>query len=226
MRSISSSNLSLIGPTVFVLSFQDLSLLTDTIPFLSMSNVTSICGIPRGSAGYLSKRPEMLVTSLPLGLPRERGYQRLVDLSAAVEDLWFYCEDTTIVSIPDNGVTSRRTTSFTSDHTTLDRSTHNRYFVRFTDLFGSFTSFSFNGFYNGRDTRLNHRQGWHRRYLTSQACITERACGVFVRSGHEVKSSNFTFESSHFQVKRVSSSCSDEWQADWLKSWRSFFAFR
>ena len=39
--------------------------LTDTIPFLSMSNVTSICGIPRGAAGISEswKRPSVLLSA-------------------------------------------------------------------------------------------------------------------------------------------------------------------
>ena len=39
--------------------------LTDTIPFLSISNVTSICGIPRGAAGISDnwKRPSVLLSA-------------------------------------------------------------------------------------------------------------------------------------------------------------------
>ena len=83
---------------------------------------------------------------LPLGIHlEERGYQRLVgyllqlektcDLEVGIVVLrsMSFVKTPPIVSIPsDNGVTSRKNNVFdiTSDHTTLDRSTHSNYFVR------------------------------------------------------------------------------------------------
>ncbi len=67
MRSISSSDkpesdwitivCSLFVPRSFAF--------TDTIPFLSISNVTSICGTPRGAGGISAnwKRPNVLLSA-------------------------------------------------------------------------------------------------------------------------------------------------------------------
>ena len=107
------------------ISFAD----TWTIPFASISNVTSICGTPLGAGGMLVnwKLPRVLL-SLAIGLsPCNTWISTAGWLSAAVENTWlllvgivvFLGINTVItppnVSIPsDNGVTSRSTISLTS----------------------------------------------------------------------------------------------------------------
>ena len=102
---------------------------TFKIPLASTSKLTSICGIPRGAGGMLSKmkRPRDLLSAAIARSPCVIWISTCVWLSAAVENVWLRCvgivvflsmsfvETPPMVSIPsESGITSRRSTSFTS----------------------------------------------------------------------------------------------------------------
>ena len=102
---------------------------TLTIPLASISNLTSICGTPRGAAGIPVnwKCPKVLLSLAILLSPWSTWISTAGWLSAAVENTWdlevgivvFLGINTVItppnVSIPsDNGVTSSKTISLTS----------------------------------------------------------------------------------------------------------------
>ena len=126
--SISSSDI--LEPAVMVMccsfpvprSFAD----TFTIPLASMSNVTSICGTPRGAGGIPSSLnwPRDLLSLANCLSPCTTLISTAVWLSAAVENIWLFfvgivvflsislVATPPIVSIDsDSGVTSRRSTS-------------------------------------------------------------------------------------------------------------------
>ena len=99
------------------------------IPFASMSNVTSICGTPRGAGGMPSKwkRPIVLLSAAIVRSPCNTWISTLGWLSAAVEKTCDFFVGIVvfasinfvitfpIVSIPkERGVTSNNKTSFTS----------------------------------------------------------------------------------------------------------------
>ena len=103
--------------------------LTFTMPLASMSNVTSICGTPRGAAGIPSrlKLPKVRFWSAISRSPCNTWIVTAVWPSAAVENTWLFFVGIVvlrlmsfvitppIVSIPkESGVTSSKTTSFTS----------------------------------------------------------------------------------------------------------------
>ena len=135
MRSISSSVRPELDLMVMVCSLpvpKSLAL-TLTIPFLSMSKVTSICGIPRGAGGISVnwKRPRVLLSAAIWRSPWRTCTSTAGWLSAAVEktcDLLVgmvvlrsinLVKTPPMVSIPnDNGVTSKRTMSLTSPEIT------------------------------------------------------------------------------------------------------------
>ncbi len=72
-----------------------------------------------------------------------------------------------------------------------------------TDLFGFFTSLSFNSFYNSFGIReLNHQQGWLRRFLTNSSLQKGQRTGfLYVLQDHRGQIIIGT-ESESFQVKR------------------------
>ena len=107
------------------LSFAD----TFRMPFASMSNVTSTCGMPRGAGGMSdrSKRPSDLLSPARSRSPCSTWIVTAVWLSSAVENVWvalvgivvFFSMSLVItppsVSMPsDSGVTSSSSTSLTS----------------------------------------------------------------------------------------------------------------
>ena len=131
MRSMSSSDNP---PEAWIVMFCSLPVPlsfaeTDTMPFASMSKVTSICGIPRGAGGMSSRLnwPKILLSA---AISRSPWNTRIVTafwLSSAVENTCDFFVGIVVlrsikrvntppkVSIPkDNGVTSSRTTSLTS----------------------------------------------------------------------------------------------------------------
>ena len=102
---------------------------TLTIPFASMSNATSICGIPLGALGIPtnSKFPSNLLSVAISLSPCRTLIETAGWLSSAVEKTWLFLVGIVVffsisfvetppnVSIPnDKGVTSKRRTSFTS----------------------------------------------------------------------------------------------------------------
>ena len=102
---------------------------TFRMPFASMSNVTSICGTPRGAGGMPSrlKLPSALLSRAILRSPWKIAIVTAGWLSAAVEKTWLFFVGIVVlrsmsgvstppsVSMPSvSGVTSRRSTSFTS----------------------------------------------------------------------------------------------------------------
>ena len=99
------------------------------MPFASMSNVTSICGTPRGAGGMPSrlKLPSDLLSRAILRSPWKMLIVTAGWLSAAVEKTWLFFAGIVVlrsmsgvstppsVSMPSvSGVTSRSSTSFTS----------------------------------------------------------------------------------------------------------------
>src|SRR5205085_329669 len=107
------------------LSFAD----TLTMPLASMSNVTSICGMPRG-AGGIPIRSNWPSSLLSAAISRSPWKTRMVTafwLSSAVENTWLFLVGIVVlrsmmrvntppsVSMPsDSGVTSSKSTSLTS----------------------------------------------------------------------------------------------------------------
>ena len=102
---------------------------TLTIPFASISNVTSICGTPLGAFGIPtnSKFPNILLSVAISLSPCNTLIETAGWLSSAVEKTWLFLVGIVVffsisfvetppnVSIPkDKGVTSKRRTSFTS----------------------------------------------------------------------------------------------------------------
>ena len=131
MRSISSSVSEVFDWIVIVCSFcvPRSFAFTLTIPFLSMSKVTSICGTPRCAGGISAnwKRPSVLLAAAIGRSPCNTWISTAGWLSAAVENVCDlevgivvlrsinFVNTPPIVSMPsDNGVTSSNTTSFTS----------------------------------------------------------------------------------------------------------------
>ena len=102
---------------------------TDTMPFASISKVTSICGTPRGAGAMPTSEnlPRVLLSFANSRSPCNTWISTLVWLSVAVEKICDFLVGIVVflsisfvqmppkVSMPsDNGVTSRRRTSFTS----------------------------------------------------------------------------------------------------------------
>ena len=102
---------------------------TFTIPLASISNVTSICGIPRGAGGIPDSwnRPRVVLSAAISLSPCITWMSTAVWLSAAVEKIWLFFVGIVVflsisfVATPpnvsmdrDSGVTSRSSTSFTS----------------------------------------------------------------------------------------------------------------
>jgi hypothetical protein len=100
-----------------------------TMPFASMSKVTSICGTPRGAGGMptRSKRPRVRFWLAISRSPWRTWMETAVCPSAAVEKIWLLRVGMVVlrgmsrvmtdprVSMPrERGVTSRRRTSLTS----------------------------------------------------------------------------------------------------------------
>ena len=102
---------------------------TWTMPLASMSNVTSICGTPRG-AGGMPTRSNWPSSLLSAAISRSPWKTRMVTafwLSSAVEKIWLFLVGIVVlrsmrrvntppsVSMPsDSGVTSSNRTSLTS----------------------------------------------------------------------------------------------------------------
>lgn len=106
---------------------------TCTMPFASMSNVTSICGTPRGAGGMptSSKRASVLSSAAISRSPWSTWTETSGWLSTAVENTCDFLQGTVVflsmilvntppaVSTPsDSGVTSSSRTSFTSPFST------------------------------------------------------------------------------------------------------------
>ncbi len=106
---------------------------TETMPLASMSNVTSICGTPRG-AGGMPCRSNCPSTLLSAAISRSPWLTLIVTalwLSSAVEKVWLFLVGIVVlrsirrvntppsVSMPsDSGVTSSSSTSLTSPFST------------------------------------------------------------------------------------------------------------
>ena len=106
---------------------------TETMPFASISNVTSICGTPRGAEGMpvRSKLPSSLLSAAISRSPWNTLMVTACWLSSAVEKVWLFFVGMVVfrsinrvntppsVSMPsDKGVTSSSRTSFTSPFNT------------------------------------------------------------------------------------------------------------
>src|SRR6266404_4958893 len=102
---------------------------TLTMPFASMSKVTSICGIPRGDGGMpiRSNWPSILLSAAISRSPWKTRMVTAFWLSSAVENTWLFLVGIVVlrsmmrvntppsVSMPsDSGVTSSSSTSLTS----------------------------------------------------------------------------------------------------------------
>ena len=103
------------------------------MPFASMSNVTSICGMPRGAGGMpiRSNWPRILLSAAISRSPWNTRIVTAVWLSSAVEKVWLFLVGIVVlrsirrvntppsVSMPsDSGVTSSSRTSLTSPFST------------------------------------------------------------------------------------------------------------
>ena len=117
----------------------------------------------------------------------------------------------------------------TSDNTTLDSSTHSNYFIRVNWFIWFFTSFSFNSFYNGRNTSWTTDKDDFVDIWQAQTCIWKGLTNWSFCTFYKITSQIVEFRTSqgHFQVKRSSSSCSDERQADlsWSHTRKVFLRF-
>ena len=102
---------------------------TLTMPLASMSNVTSICGTPRGAGGMPTRSnwPSILLSAAISRSPWNTRMVTAVWLSSAVENTWLFLVGIVVlrsisrvntppsVSMPsDSGVTSSSSTSLTS----------------------------------------------------------------------------------------------------------------
>ena len=106
---------------------------TLTMPFASMSKVTSTCGMPRGAGGMPTRSnwPSSLLSAAISRSPWKTRMVTAVWLSSAVENTWLFLVGIVVlrsmsrvntppsVSMPsESGVTSRSSTSFTSPWST------------------------------------------------------------------------------------------------------------